>query len=309
VGWLQQPNSTPYQKPVPLPPTPSEFSGLGVLKRQGDYASISAHLRSLGENPSFEDAAGLLSAFVADKEATSLRLWHETNPPAQEPVKHISSIGLHCLTSFTLKKFNLKAYSGPFDWIFSNFPMVTHCIEDNFDIFLDKRYFEPIPLHMRQAENVMFCDHAFYRDKFGARHVFNHYDVTLAENYNYYVRCVDRFRAALTSGQRNLLVGMSYDIYMSDTYFPRLCSLMEKFPGSELLIISTKMSDGTKFGAQLADERGPHKLFELYMTGTLGPLQFTHSADEVTFRRLLDNYRFDLEPARVGYGMRRIGTG
>ncbi|WP_317453914.1 DUF1796 family putative cysteine peptidase [Klebsiella quasipneumoniae] len=56
----------------------------------------------------------------------------------QWAVKHIVSLGSHCLTSWTLKKFNLKKISLPFDWIFSCPAMVIDCLRDDFQTFLDK---------------------------------------------------------------------------------------------------------------------------------------------------------------------------
>ncbi|EPY6699651.1 papain-like cysteine peptidase [Klebsiella quasipneumoniae] len=47
-------------------------------------------------------------------------------------VKHIVSPGSHCLTSWALKKFNLKKTSLPFDWIFSCPAMVIDCLWDDF---------------------------------------------------------------------------------------------------------------------------------------------------------------------------------
>ena len=75
-----------------------------------------------------------------------------------------------------------------------------------FNTFLDKRYFVPIPDNLRPDKNANFCDHAFYHENFGVRFIFNHYDVTIDENYHYYVRCVDRFRAALKSSDGCILV-------------------------------------------------------------------------------------------------------
>lgn len=53
------------------------------------------------------------------------------------------SIGPYCDTKEILKANNLTTEAYPFDYIFSSLDMVKHCINDKFNIFLDKKYFEP----------------------------------------------------------------------------------------------------------------------------------------------------------------------
>jgi hypothetical protein len=51
------------------------------------------------------------------------------------------SIGPFCGTADILKTNNLRCKSYPFDYIFSSLEMVKHCINDKFNIFLDKKYY------------------------------------------------------------------------------------------------------------------------------------------------------------------------
>ena len=266
---------------------------LGVLKRTGEDSGVYDAVAALGETPSFQEAADILNAFLNSSEAREARLWHRERAAQQDPVKSVASIGTHCLTSFTLKKIGLKKKSGPFDWVFSSIPMVTHCIEDDFTTFLDKRHFQPVPANARSSEDVNLCDHAFYRDRFGVAHVFNHYDISVGHVYDYYVRCVDRFRTALRSNHRNLLIGVAPETVVDDE-FSKLCDALKPFHSSELVLTRAKKSDVTKFGAELVAEIGRHKLFDLYFTGTLEPLSFGESADEAMFRRIIDAYSFEL---------------
>ena len=50
------------------------------------------------------------------------------------------SIGPYCSTSDILKEHELRNFAYPFDYIFSSLEMVKHCINDRFNIFLDKIY-------------------------------------------------------------------------------------------------------------------------------------------------------------------------
>ena len=56
--------------------------------------------------------------------------------------KYVCSLGTLCHSSYFLKQSNLKMASYPFDWIFSNIDMIIDCIENNFDKFLDKKYYK-----------------------------------------------------------------------------------------------------------------------------------------------------------------------
>ena len=50
------------------------------------------------------------------------------------------SIGPYCSSSVMIKNAGLKKESYPFDNIFSSLPMIQHCIEDKFNIFLNDEY-------------------------------------------------------------------------------------------------------------------------------------------------------------------------
>ena len=51
------------------------------------------------------------------------------------------SIGPYCQTVDILKTHNLRTEAYPFDYIFSSLKIVEHCINNKFNIFLDKNYY------------------------------------------------------------------------------------------------------------------------------------------------------------------------
>ena len=109
----------------------------GVLKRDGDSPAIDQYEEWLRRNNSVEDFVGLLRQFRNSPESLNLRVWNRKNAnrEPQEKVHAILSVGAHCITSYTLKKHALRSFSGPFDWIFSNLGMASHCIADDFRTF------------------------------------------------------------------------------------------------------------------------------------------------------------------------------
>ncbi len=106
-------------------------------------------------------------------------------------INYACSLGTHCQASQILINNNLKRCSYPFDWIFSDCNIISHCLEDDFKMFLDKSYY----INIKQK----VCGHSYYN-----KHMFGHHNPLIDSNdYNYYIRCVDRFKQLLnTQGQK-----------------------------------------------------------------------------------------------------------
>ncbi|MGH1573446.1 DUF1796 family putative cysteine peptidase [Methylobacterium sp. P31] len=119
----------------------------------------------------------------------------------------VVGLGTLCLTSHTLKQMGLKKSSMPFDWIFSSPEMVEHAIRDDFKEFLDRDNLKDIPVELRPDPHLYQADNTFYRDNFNIKYIFNHHNPELSEDdYNYFRRCVDRFRSLLRGTNRTLFV-------------------------------------------------------------------------------------------------------
>jgi hypothetical protein len=123
------------------------------------------------------------------------------------PATDIVGLGTHCFTASLLRRWGLRGWSGPFDWLFSTVPMITHCLEDDFKMFLDRAHYEPVPKELRpHGPDTNRVHHATYRRMFGVDYVFNHHDAHLDEHHAYFVRCVDRLRAQLSSPRPTVYV-------------------------------------------------------------------------------------------------------
>uniref|UniRef100_A0A6C0FAU7 Uncharacterized protein n=1 Tax=viral metagenome TaxID=1070528 RepID=A0A6C0FAU7_9ZZZZ len=107
-------------------------------------------------------------------------------------INHVCSLGSLCHSSEILKRNKFKVCSYPFDWIFSNWNTIIHCIEDNFKTFLDKSYYIDI--------SQMMCGHSKYNERMFA----HHNPLINADHYNYYVRCVNRFKELLQKQEHKL---------------------------------------------------------------------------------------------------------
>ena len=111
-----------------------------------------------------------------------------------EQIKHTCSLGPFCHSSQILKQADLKICSYPFDWIFSNFENIMHCLKDDFNMFLDKSYYKSI--------GYSKCGHSHYNNQ-----MWWHHNPLYNENdYNYYVGCVKRFKQLLKCEDRKLFI-------------------------------------------------------------------------------------------------------
>ena len=110
-------------------------------------------------------------------------------------INYVCSLGTRCHVAQILKNNNLKKCSYPFDWIFSDPDIVKHCIEDKFNIFLDKTYYIKLKEKM--------CGHSYYHPK-----MFNHHNPLNTNDYDYYKRCVERFTQLLQYKENKLFIMM-----------------------------------------------------------------------------------------------------
>jgi hypothetical protein len=110
-------------------------------------------------------------------------------------INYTCSLGSLCHSSQILKRNKLKLYSYPFDWIFSHSDIITHCLEDDFNTFLDKSYY----INISNSQ----CGHSKYNNNV----LFNHHNPLInIDHYNYYVRCVDRFKNLLQKQEHKLFI-------------------------------------------------------------------------------------------------------
>ena len=115
--------------------------------------------------------------------------------------KHVISLGSVCATAKFLQQHHLRRYAGPFDWIFSDPCMLTHCLEDGFASFLD-----PMQYVLREQCKA---GHRLYSDMIGHAVIWNHHCPLTQADHEHVRRCVERFAALLRAPGRKLLVLLS----------------------------------------------------------------------------------------------------
>ncbi|MFA5822180.1 MAG: DUF1796 family putative cysteine peptidase [Thermodesulfovibrionales bacterium] len=112
----------------------------------------------------------------------------------KEPFSAIS-IGQNCNTAWYLKQVGARTEAYPFDWIFCSAEIIESCMRDGFSIFLDRQYITP-------KKDRHAAGHSVYHEN-----MFHHRSpIQTEEDYNYYVRCIERFKRKLSSGDRIMFV-------------------------------------------------------------------------------------------------------
>jgi hypothetical protein len=122
------------------------------------------------------------------------------------------SLGCNCQMAHVLKTLDLRAWSGPFDWIFTMPGMVRDCLADDFAALTDRAQLESIPAAERRGPDIWKGCHRLYRERHGLECVFNHHDpAAVPEDYAFLTEGVRRLRTALdTPGTRNRLWMMTH---------------------------------------------------------------------------------------------------
>jgi hypothetical protein len=121
------------------------------------------------------------------------------------------SLGFHCQCSQILKRNNLKDNSYPFDWIFCNIFIITDCINDNFEKLLDKKYYIN---YLNKTINDNCCGHSYYK-----KNLFPHRNMRTLNNYNYLVRCVNRFKDLYKNKEKKVfLITVIHSVLFSNIY-------------------------------------------------------------------------------------------
>lgn len=120
------------------------------------------------------------------------------------------SLGPKCHSAKILQYINKKKESYPFDWIYSNLPMITHCIKDKFRILMDKKYYVNPDLNLKMQTHTFYFPSTIT--------MFNHHNPLAKEDYEYYRRCISRFNTLLTSEKSKIFLYFSSETEDVKTY-------------------------------------------------------------------------------------------
>jgi hypothetical protein len=117
-------------------------------------------------------------------------------------INFVCSLGTICHTAMCVQRLQWKVTSYPFDWIFTDEKIVKHCLMDDFKTFLNPLYYIDYPIPCTDK-----CGHSLYHPI-----MFNHRNPKNEKDYQYYQRCVQRFRDTLSNPLPKLFILGYYNI-------------------------------------------------------------------------------------------------
>lgn len=234
-------------------------------------------------------------------------------------MKHVISLGCRCSQAATFKTLGQRRYACPFDWIFSSAEMINHCLRDDFKTFLDwQQYtheatlFDAIglpPGSRPRARNLI--GHRVYSEMtrgVGRGAIFNHRDpLNKAEDYDYTLRTVERFRRVLASTDRKLFVVMNLNkqLWVEDDLRELFIELCQRTTNLELVALDCSRNLGPEArGMHLEElareeseggEGGRFLMYRLPCVGDNTGSYFREDFDADRVRSILvEPYRFAL---------------
>lgn len=195
-------------------------------------------------------------------------------------IKHVCSLGTHCHTSQLLKTNHFKRCSYPFDWIFINYNDIIHCLEDDFKIFLDKTYYT----HISDTK----CGHSYYH-----KHLFNHRNPLNDTDYNYYIRCVDRFKKMLQYEEHKLFIMILIDREFNDHLQQELIKFnntFSKYTKNYTLLVIVQISKKQRYHNILKHDN--IDFIELHTKSCSNGIFFCDKDDNDYLNTIINQYNF-----------------
>lgn len=173
----------------------------------------------------------------------------------------VFSLGYRCSSAGVLKRLNQKTESYPFDWLVSRLPIVEHCMETDFQEFLNPDNYEELRTNTYHyatphSDPQWICEeriqwnrhystipnsHLYIpsylskeRDAYAYPFLINHKNIADPIDHEYYKRCVARWRNMMQSpeAKRGLYI---HPVLNTEEYTPISVELLDeirRFHGS-----------------------------------------------------------------------------
>lgn len=157
------------------------------------------------------------------------------------PVSVFIPFGTCCLPAKMIENVQLRRFSLPMDWLFTTNSMLAHCIDDDFETFLDKANYSFIPLEERPwGEKFSFCHHSFYKENHYAHYVFNHFNPLEDSTYETLKRRTNRLINIFRSSQNKVFFNFSHGSTSEEGFIFLHNAIKRKYENFSLIMISYK---------------------------------------------------------------------
>ncbi|MBH3331641.1 hypothetical protein I5L56_18600 [Pseudomonas oryzihabitans] len=261
-----------------------------ILSRPADAAGLFNNMSGVSEMPDEKELANLAGGFAKSREYKRLvieEFFSEKLLSISVSDFDFFSIGDHCATANILKKFELRDSSGPFDWLFTSIPMVLECVSDKFCHFLDRSYYKAAPVSLSSGDSSGAYDHEYFKNKFGIERVFNHHNPSTKSVYEHFVRCVNRFTAAMDC-EKTVLIYMGRNLSTSEIQSVE-CAFSKK--KCQVLVFEVCYPSPTvvpQFDLQRIGQAT--SLVRFFPHSSLGALEFSDGLDNFFFAYIVKSF-------------------
>lgn len=262
----------------------------GFLSREADEEGIMAAKQIL-RDAGLKDGIRIISSAIFHSEENINRISALYAPKIGlgelREFSHVFSIGSRCATAQLMRQAGLRQSAGPFDWIFSSPDMVAHCIEDDFNTFLDHSNYLPRPFPEKQS-----CHHLFYDELIDQDVMFPHHDPSGSRDYSYMVRCVNRFREGIASTSGALLLCLTDGYADASDGIARLRSaLCGVSDNNFVVVINTSPAAGEDlFGLKQVYSSADCHIYKYTSRSELGGISFFNQIDNLIISSLMREY-------------------
>lgn len=201
---------------------------------------------------------------------------------------YVMSLGTCCVTSMVLKDKHLKRFSGPFDWVFSPGNMIESCLNDDFKMFLDRSQYIDIGKRV---------NHKSYGP------IFRHHNPSKnANDYEYYLRCVERFRTLLRLPEKKLFVQTNINFRNWPPNFDKFIKLNQqlgsKTTNYKFIVVLTMMKRYARTerpSLKKVYDKDDLIIYYLVTHALCKGKSFGHIADTILYSSILEGYQYDLK--------------
>jgi hypothetical protein len=211
--------------------------------------------------------------------------------------KHAISLGANCHASKALQRLGLKKYSCPFDWIFSSIDIIGDCISTDFSKFLDKSQYIDCNVGTPVISHAGILESRAGHKEYG-RHMFFHRDPRIGRNYQYYARCVNRWKKVMNGSESKLFVHLvqipSSGSGECDSNITKLSSMISgKIKNYKILAINAfELSPERKVVTK--KDTSELTIVDMFVLGRTNGTIFTDLKDEDLLQGVISRYKFDL---------------
>jgi hypothetical protein len=279
---------------------------VGLLGRVPDEQGFAHHLAFLRRSsPDPLRYAQLVASFTNSPEFRLTRHFRDIDslgnfflPDLSEVIfEHALPIGSFCHAAMALKKAGIRSFSTPFDWLFSCPDMIAQCLSDGFRHFLDPEQYEAVPPEMRHDPGANLCQHRGFKKDFGVSFVFNHHKPYERSDYEYFQRCVQRFKNAVASPGWNLFIHFSPIPVIEDHLGNLMSALRQQAAHFVLLAMHFPVvtcNESSPLDRRIRTKRLKHDLLsmEMEVSAPSNGVMFAHQEDELMLTRILKSFRF-----------------